>query len=227
MKKNLTFSLPLFQALALLIGALGVATVTTVPALAQMETKPVSSETPEQVVKPEQKKEELIETQTTEVETTETKKSVSSDNKSLVGIATETKQLTTFMEAVAASELQKAIAENGPYTIFAPTNAAFQQLPKQTLEALLKPENKELLKQVLMYHIVSEKLMSQDLKTGTINTLVGGLSLQKKDYGVIVNDATIVKEDLEASNGVIHLVNRVLIPETVRTSLMEKPEQSE
>ncbi len=223
MSKSLKFSLLLLQSLALMIGMLGVG-LTTIPSFAQIRTKPATIDNSESTTEPKQS-DSTVKPQQSEEESTEA--DTSDSNQSLIIIATETEQLQTFMEALEAAQLQETLAQEGPYTIFAPTDAAFKQLPKGMFEKLLQPKNKEVLKQVLMYHIVGKKLMVKDLQTGTVDALGGGLAIQEGDYGIIVNNASIIKKDLESSNGVIHLVNRVLLPENITTSLGEaSPEET-
>jgi uncharacterized surface protein with fasciclin (FAS1) repeats len=102
---------------------------------------------------------------------------------------------------------------DGPFTVFAPTDAAFAALPAGTLDDLLKPENKDKLKSILLYHVVSGKVMSSDLK-GTVNadSLQGGKLKIVAAEGVTVNGATVVTADVAASNGVIHVIDAVLLP---------------
>ncbi|MEN9675265.1 MAG: hypothetical protein RIS76_1161 [Verrucomicrobiota bacterium] len=97
--------------------------------------------------------------------------------------------------------------------MFAPTDEAFKKLPAGTVENLLKPENKEKLAAVLKYHVVSGKVMAADVKSGMVKTVQGGdLDVKVADGKVTVNNATVVKADVGASNGVIHVIDTVLLP---------------
>ena len=110
--------------------------------------------------------------------------------------------------------------KGGSFTVFAPTDAAFAALPAGTLEKLLKPENKALLRQVLAYHVVPSELPSSELKTGLVKTLGGGLAVRVSAGKVIVNDASVIQPDIKASNGVVHAINRVLISPALKQRLI-------
>lgn len=127
----------------------------------------------------------------------------------------------TLAKAVKAAGLDQALQEsNGAFTVFAPTDEAFAALPAGTLEKLLKPENKALLRQVLAYHVAPSELPSSDLKSGLVKTLGGGLAVKVSAGKVLVNDATVIQPDIEASNGVVHAINRVLISPTIKQRLI-------
>ncbi|MBW4691828.1 MAG: fasciclin domain-containing protein [Lyngbya sp. HA4199-MV5] len=127
----------------------------------------------------------------------------------------------TLAKAVQAAGLEQTLQESsGSFTVFAPTDEAFAALPKGTLEKLLKPENKALLRQVLAYHVAPSELPSSDLKTGLVKTLGGGLAVRVNAGKVVVNDATVIQPDIEASNGVVHAINRVLISPTIKQRLI-------
>jgi uncharacterized surface protein with fasciclin (FAS1) repeats len=101
----------------------------------------------------------------------------------------------------------------GPFTIFAPTNAAFEKLPAGTVDMLLKPENKAKLVAILTYHVVPAKVMAADVKSGEAPTVNGKMLKIKADgMGVMVNNAKVIATDLVGSNGVIHVVDTVLLP---------------
>jgi uncharacterized surface protein with fasciclin (FAS1) repeats len=121
------------------------------------------------------------------------------------------KTLTTALEAAG---LVEALKGEGPFTVFAPTDEAFAKLPEGTLEDLLKPENKSTLQGILKYHVVAGKVMAADVvKVDSAKTLQGEeLSVQVKDGTVMVDEATVVKTDIECSNGVIHVIDSVLLP---------------
>jgi uncharacterized surface protein with fasciclin (FAS1) repeats len=121
---------------------------------------------------------------------------------------------TTLVAAVKAAGLVDALKGEGPLTVFAPTDAAFAALPAGTLDSLLKPENKDQLTAILLYHVVPGKVMSADLK-GTVNaaTLQGDtVEIVVSSSGVTVNGANVVKADVAASNGVIHVIDAVILP---------------
>jgi uncharacterized surface protein with fasciclin (FAS1) repeats len=122
--------------------------------------------------------------------------------------------VTTLVKAVQAAELVDALQEPGPFTVFAPTNDAFAKLPPGTIEELLKPENKDKLRAILLYHVHGgEAIRSGDLRPGEITTL-NGKPVEIKIDGptIMVNGATITKSDVVASNGVIHWLDTVILP---------------
>mgnify|MGYP001805045311 FL=1 len=115
-------------------------------------------------------------------------------------------------EALAAADLTEILGGEGPFTVFAPTDDAFAALPEGAVEQLLLPENKDVLVQVLTYHVVPGALLSTDLETGSVETVEGSeVALDVADT-VTVNNANVVVADVEASNGVIHIIDRVIIP---------------
>jgi uncharacterized surface protein with fasciclin (FAS1) repeats len=138
----------------------------------------------------------------------------------IVEVAAANGSFNTLVDAVIAAGLVDALKGDGPLTVFAPTDDAFAALPAGTLDSLLKPENKEQLKAILLYHVVSGKVMSTDLK-GTVNadTLEGSTveiivndAWSKKRKKITVNGANVVAADVAASNGVIHVIDAVLLP---------------
>lgn len=127
---------------------------------------------------------------------------------------------TTLAQAVQAAGVSGGLqARGGRYTIFAPTDAAFAALPAGTVEKLLRPQNRALLRQVLAYHVVPGEYTSRTLKSGKLSTLAGGIAVEATSRGVIVNDANVVQADIQASNGVVHAINRVLLPRELRQRL--------
>lgn len=129
----------------------------------------------------------------------------------IVEVASAAGTFTTLLTAAKAAGLTETLATGGPFTVFAPTDEAFAALPAGTLDALLKDTEK--LKAILLYHVVSGRVMAADvggLKTAT--TLQGGVLKISTSKGVMINDATVVKADVAASNGVIHVINKVLLP---------------
>merc|ERR1712032_1448161 len=123
--------------------------------------------------------------------------------------------LSTLVTAVVAGDLVETLSSPGPFTVFAPVNAAFAALPEGTLDSLLKPENKDQLIDILTYHVVGAAAFSKDLSDGqTITTVEGKDVTVHVGSGVKINDANVVKPDVEASNGVVHIVDGVLLPPT-------------
>jgi uncharacterized surface protein with fasciclin (FAS1) repeats len=134
------------------------------------------------------------------------------DPGTIVQIASGAPNFKPLVAAVKAAGLVDTLNGKGPFTVFAPTDAAFAKLPAGTLDSLLKPENKDKLKAILLYHVVAGKVLSTDLKAGNVKTVEGqDVKIDLKD-GVHVNDAKVVKADIAASNGVIHVIDAVLIP---------------
>ena len=135
-------------------------------------------------------------------------------DKTIVALASETDILATLVAAVAAGDLVETLQGDGPFTVFAPTNEAFAALPAGTLENLLKPENKEDLVEILTYHVVSGKVMSTDLADGMTAETVNGEEIEIAINGsdVSVNGASVIKADIKASNGVVHVIDKVIIP---------------
>ncbi|AGY58429.1 fasciclin domain-containing protein [Gloeobacter kilaueensis] len=117
----------------------------------------------------------------------------------------------TLAKALQAAELVHTLKEHGPYTVFAPTDEAFSRLPAGKLETLLAPENKETLSQLLLHHVVRGVLRSTDLTTGDIQSLVSSDLHVTVSSGVVVNDAKVVQADVQADNGIIHAIDRVLL----------------
>lgn len=134
--------------------------------------------------------------------------------KDIVALAAETADLSTLVTAVQAAGLVETLQSEGPFTVFAPTNAAFAALPAGTLENLLKPENKDQLVAILTYHVVSGAVRSTDLSDGMTAPTVNGANITVKlgDGKVMINDATVTAADVEASNGVVHIIDKVILP---------------
>ncbi len=134
---------------------------------------------------------------------------------SIVEIASGNPDFSTLVAALKAADLVGALSGDGPFTVFAPTNAAFEKLPEGTVESLLKPENKEKLAGILTYHVVSGKVMAADVvKLSEAKTLQGSMvEISASDAGVKIDGANVVKADIEASNGVIHVIDSVILPD--------------
>ena len=135
--------------------------------------------------------------------------------KTIVEIAAGAEDFSTLVAAVKAAGLVDVLSSEGPFTVFAPTNEAFAKLPEGTVESLLKPENKEKLIAVLKYHVVPGKVMAKDVvKVDSAKTAQGSsVTVTVEGKTVKVDNATVVKTDIEASNGVIHVIDTVIIPE--------------
>lgn len=134
--------------------------------------------------------------------------------KTIVGIAAGNKDFSTLVAAVKAAGLAETLSGKGPFTVFAPTNAAFEKLPKGTVESLLKPENKDKLTSILTYHVVGAKVMAADVKPGYVGTVNGEKINISTDGGVKIDGANVVKTDIVGSNGVIHVIDSVIMPGT-------------
>jgi uncharacterized surface protein with fasciclin (FAS1) repeats len=135
-------------------------------------------------------------------------------SKNIVENAAASSDHTTLVAAVKAAGLDGTLSGAGPFTVFAPANAAFEKLPAGTIDNLLKPESKEKLTSVLTYHVVPGAVRSTDLKDGQKVTTVQGeeLTVRIKDGKVMINDAEVTTADVISSNGVTHVVNGVLLP---------------
>ena len=135
-------------------------------------------------------------------------------SKNIVENAAGSSDHTTLVAAVKAADLAATLSGAGPFTVFAPTNAAFDKVPKATLESLLTPEKKADLTKILTYHVVPGALKAADLKDGQKLKTVQGqeLTVSVKDGKVMVNGATVTTADVVSSNGVTHVVDAVLMP---------------
>ena len=131
----------------------------------------------------------------------------------IVDTAVDAGKFSTLVAAVKAAGLAETLKGDGPFTVFAPTDEAFAALPAGTVDTLLKPENKEKLAAILTYHVVPKKVMASDLTEGlTAATVQGDKVTFTLDGGPKVNDAKITAADVAASNGVIHVIDKVIMP---------------
>jgi uncharacterized surface protein with fasciclin (FAS1) repeats len=143
---------------------------------------------------------------------------LSKPDENIVQIATGSNmgEVSTLVKAVQAAGLVETLEGPGPFTVFAPTNEAFAALPPGTLEDLLKPENKDKLKAILLYHVhPGDAIMAKDVKTMKLSTADDGKMLNitvEADGTVMVNDAKVIKTDIVAKNGVIHWIDKVVMP---------------
>lgn len=134
--------------------------------------------------------------------------------KDIVDTAVGAGQFNTLAAALDAAGLVETLKGDGPFTVFAPTDAAFAKLPAGTVENLLKPENRDQLVAILTYHVVAGKVMASDVFQLTSATTVNGsdISIAVEDGIVRIDDASVVTADIGASNGVIHVIDSVIIP---------------
>ncbi len=134
--------------------------------------------------------------------------------KTLVENASAASNLTTLVAAVQAAGLVQTLSGPGPFTVFAPPNSAFDALPAGTVATLTQPANKAQLTSILTYHVVAGRIMAADLRDGQVLTTVNGahLTVHKRGNVIMVGDATITQADVSASNGVAHVINKVLMP---------------
>lgn len=133
----------------------------------------------------------------------------------IVEVAAGNEDFSTLVTAVEAAGLVETLSGEGPFTVFAPTNEAFEQLPDGLLDALLMPENDEVLSSILEYHVVEGEVLSADIEAGEIVAISGEPLDVTTNGDVQINTATVVQADVEASNGVIHAIDEVLIPPDV------------
>lgn len=143
---------------------------------------------------------------------------VQAQSKDIVDLAVGNENLKTLVAAVKAGELVDVLKSDGPFTVFAPTDAAFAALPEGTLESLLKPENKDKLVAILKYHVVAGKIMSSDLSNGQQAATVQGEKIKVAINGsdVKIENAKVVAADVNAKNGVVHVIDQVILPPSMR-----------
>ncbi|GLT11788.1 fasciclin domain-containing protein [Sulfitobacter porphyrae] len=135
------------------------------------------------------------------------------NKKDIVDTATEAGTFGTLLAAAETAGLLETLKGDGPYTVFAPSDHAFADLEDGAVDTLLLPENQDVLTSILTYHVVAGEIMSADLQTGMkVETLEGSPVTINLDIGLMVNDATIVTPDIEAANGVVHVIDKVLMP---------------
>jgi uncharacterized surface protein with fasciclin (FAS1) repeats len=143
--------------------------------------------------------------------------STTTGTKTIVELASASKQFKTLVAAVKAAELTDTLSGEGTFTLFAPNDTAFNKLPKGTLKKLLKPENKVALQKILKYHLLPSEVMAADVKPGSVATVEGKtVKIAVTGKKVMVNTATVLKTDIKASNGVVHTIDTVLMPPDVK-----------
>lgn len=164
------------------------------PADLSQEPAPVEMEAPAQMEMP---------TEATEA----------SEAGTIVDVAASNGSFETLVAALTAAELDQVLQGEGPFTVFAPTDEAFAALPEGTVEELLLPENRDLLVQILSYHVVPGELTSSELTSGEVQTAANEpVTVEVSADGVTVNEVSVVQPDITASNGVIHVVDQVILP---------------
>ncbi|MCF2148298.1 fasciclin domain-containing protein [Desmonostoc muscorum LEGE 12446] len=135
-------------------------------------------------------------------------------------------QFQTLIKAVGAAGLNEQLTAPGPYTVFAPTDAAFSALPKATLDKLLQPANKEQLVRLLAYQVIPGRITSQELTSGQVKTVEGTpvkITVDPTTKTITVNNAKVTQPDIPASNGIVHIVDRVILPPNFPASLTATP----
>jgi uncharacterized surface protein with fasciclin (FAS1) repeats len=137
-------------------------------------------------------------------------------DKTIVEVAVQSEDFKTLVAAVKAADLVETLSGKGPFTVFAPTDKAFAKLPKETLESLLKPENKKKLAGILTYHVVPAKVLAKDVvQLKDAETAQGSkVKIVVKDGTVMIDNAKVVKTDIPCKNGVIHVIDTVIIPKS-------------
>jgi uncharacterized surface protein with fasciclin (FAS1) repeats len=135
----------------------------------------------------------------------------------IVEVASANEDFETLVAAVTAAGLAETLSGEGPFTVFAPTDDAFDALPEGVLDALLLPENKDALTSILTYHVLADEVMAAEVTAGDVATVEGStIAITTDDNQVMLNDAaTVVAVDVPASNGVIHVIDAVIVPPTV------------
>ena len=138
----------------------------------------------------------------------------SATSKNIVETAVQSGKFNTLVAALKAAGLVNSLNGKGPFTVFAPSDTAFSKLPAGTVDGLLKPENKAKLVSILAYHVIPGKVMSGDIagKKISVKTVQGSKISVDAMYGVKINDSNVVSADIAATNGVIHVIDKVLIP---------------
>lgn len=147
------------------------------------------------------------------------------ESPNIVSIAASNDSFSTLVSALKAADLVSALQGDGPFTVFAPTNEAFSKIPEETLNNLLKPENKKQLQAVLTYHVVSGNVDAATAMTLSEATTLQGekINISVNNKNVMINKAQVISADIHASNGVIHVINSVILPpSTMQTARIEK-----
>ena len=134
-------------------------------------------------------------------------------NKTVVEVVVADGSLKTFLAGLRAARLVETLIGEGPFTVFAPSDAAFAALGRETVKDLFEPEDRDKLIKVLNYHIVPGKIAASDLKSGDVKTLAGNsVKIKVIPSIVMVNDAKVVRADIQAQNGIVHVIDKVMLP---------------
>jgi uncharacterized surface protein with fasciclin (FAS1) repeats len=149
---------------------------------------------------------------TTDAPTTEAPTTEAPMADDIVAIASSNADFSILVTAIEAAGLVETLQGTGPFTVFAPMNTAFEALPPELLDALLLPANKAVLVEILTYHVISGKVLAADVAAGAVATVQGDAITVSTDGGVKVNDANVVATDIVGSNGVIHVIDAVILP---------------
>lgn len=163
-------------------------------------------------------------TQQTPGTTPSTPSSTGAQSGDVVAVAASNGSFNTLTAALKAAGLDKTLSGTGPFTVFAPTDQAFAALPPSALQQLLQPQNKDLLVKILSYHVVPGKVQSSDLKPGDVETVEGSpMTVKIGNSGVMVNNAKVLQPDIQASNGVIHVIDHVMLPRDLQAGSSQPP----
>lgn len=206
----------------LLLGVLGLTIFLSLPVLAQQSAEDSLDLTPQSV-------EESAPTQPVptlqEGQKPDASAEAASTSGTVVDKATSSEKFQTLVKAIQAADLQEILAGEGPYTVFAPTDEAFAALPPGVLDQLLQPENQDILVQLLKLHVVPGNVTKSQIQTGQVNTLAGTpVDIQLgQDGSVTVNNAKVTQADIQASNGVIHEIDQVILPTEVQSRSQATP----
>ena len=142
----------------------------------------------------------------------------------VVAVAASNGSFNTLTAALKAAGLDKTLSGSGPFTVFAPTDKAFAALPPDALQQLLQPQNRDLLVKILTYHVVPGKVQSSDLKAGDVETVEGSpVTIKVGNSGVMVNNSKVLQADIPASNGVIHVIDQVMLPRDLQGGGTQPP----
>ena len=163
--------------------------------------------------------------ETVDAEAAGASEEINTEDFTIAELTSSSDSFTILAAALEAADLSEMLSEEGPYTVFAPTDEAFEALPAGTVEQLLMPENKDVLMQVLTYHVIPGAVLSTDLESGNVATLEGSDVTVDVGDTVTVNNANVLVADVQASNGVIHIIDRVIVPpEPTADTEVENPE---
>ncbi|MBD1904618.1 fasciclin domain-containing protein [Funiculus sociatus GB2-A5] len=199
----------LIQPLASLVGVVSASVLMGLPAIAQEKPKP---QTPSNISQPSNNSDRKAPIDTNAAPSPK-EGATTSPNGNVVSVAAQNGSFKVLTAALKAAGLTDTLSQAGPFTVFAPTDAAFAALPPGTVEELLKPENKALLTKILTYHVLPGKVTSTQLSSGSVATVEGSsVKVKKGTDGVMVNNAKVVQPDIQATNGVIHVIDKVIVP---------------